>query len=707
MTAQQAKLPPIADDGILGKYSDVLLAAGVMGVLFVLMVPLPPLLLDLAITVNLAAALMVLIITLTVREPLEFNTFPSLLLFTTLYRLALNVASTRLILLNGNAGEVIESFGDFVVGGNLVIGMVVFLILVVIQFVVITKGSNRISEVAARFTLDGMPGKQMANDADLNAGLITEEDARSRRAAITAEAEFYGAMDGAGKFVRGDSIAGIIITLVNIIGGVAIGMSKDLAPADALSKYAVLTVGDGLVSQIPALVIAIAAGVLVTKSRSDIPLSREIAAQFLLSPRAMRMSGLMVLTFAFVPGLPSLPFFILGVGILLVSQVGNKLVKATEERDQEEVVPEPETAAELTPEALSELLKVDRMGIEIGYRLIPLVDENRSGNLLDHIAMVRKQFAQQYGLVVPPIRMRDNLTLEPNRYRILIGGQEIAGGELYPDHVLAMDPGGGLDPIPGVATEDPTFGLPATWVHNDRKGEAEVLGYTVVDPESVLVTHLTEVVKEHADELLSREDVQNALERVRETNPTVVNELVPDILSIGVIQKVLSNLLRERIPIRDLVAILETLSDSGGDHKDPDDLTELVRTRLSRSIAEMCVAPSGKIQALTLAPALEQQAMETLVNQTDGNPHLGAALLHRLQEAVVEAWRRAQTSGFEPVLLVRGPLRRHLSELLRSLKPPIPVLSFGEVLKADGIESVGLVQLDAQGTGTPDHAAVA
>ncbi len=707
MTAQQAKLPPIADDGILGKYSDVLLAAGVMGVLFVLMVPLPPLLLDLAITVNLAAALMVLIITLTVREPLEFNTFPSLLLFTTLYRLALNVASTRLILLNGNAGEVIESFGDFVVGGNLVIGMVVFLILVVIQFVVITKGSNRISEVAARFTLDGMPGKQMAIDADLNAGLITEEDARSRRAAITAEAEFYGAMDGAGKFVRGDSIAGIIITLVNIIGGVAIGMSKDLAPADALSKYAVLTVGDGLVSQIPALVIAIAAGVLVTKSRSDIPLSREIAAQFLLSPRAMRMSGLMVLTFAFVPGLPSLPFFILGVGILLVSQVGNKLVKATEERDQEEVVPEPETAAELTPEALSELLKVDRMGIEIGYRLIPLVDENRSGNLLDHIAMVRKQFAQQYGLVVPPIRMRDNLTLEPNRYRILIGGQEIAGGELYPDHVLAMDPGGGLDPIPGVATEDPTFGLPATWVHNDRKGEAEVLGYTVVDPESVLVTHLTEVVKEHADELLSREDVQNALERVRETNPTVVNELVPDILSIGVIQKVLSNLLRERIPIRDLVAILETLSDSGGDHKDPDDLTELVRTRLSRSIAEMCVAPSGKIQALTLAPALEQQAMETLVNQTDGNPHLGAALLHRLQEAVVEAWRRAQTSGFEPVLLVRGPLRRHLSELLRSLKPPIPVLSFGEVLKADGIESVGLVQLDAQGTGTPDHAAVA
>ena len=707
MTAQQAKLPPIADDGILGKYSDVLLAAGVMGVLFVLMVPLPPLLLDLAITVNLAAALMVLIITLTVREPLEFNTFPSLLLFTTLYRLALNVASTRLILLNGNAGEVIESFGDFVVGGNLVIGMVVFLILVVIQFVVITKGSNRISEVAARFTLDGMPGKQMAIDADLNAGLITEEDARSRRAAITAEAEFYGAMDGAGKFVRGDSIAGIIITLVNIIGGVAIGMSKDLAPADALSKYAVLTVGDGLVSQIPALVIAIAAGVLVTKSRSDIPLSREIAAQFLLSPRAMRMSGLMVLTFAFVPGLPSLPFSILGVGILLVSQVGNKLVKATEERDQEEVVPEPETAAELTPEALSELLKVDRMGIEIGYRLIPLVDENRSGNLLDHIAMVRKQFAQQYGLVVPPIRMRDNLTLEPNRYRILIGGQEIAGGELYPDHVLAMDPGGGLDPIPGVATEDPTFGLPATWVHNDRKGEAEVLGYTVVDPESVLVTHLTEVVKEHADELLSREDVQNALERVRETNPTVVNELVPDILSIGVIQKVLSNLLRERIPIRDLVAILETLCESGGDHKDPDDLTELVRTRLSRSIAEMCVAPSGKIQALTLAPALEQQAMETLVNQTDGNPHLGAALLHRLQEAVVEAWRRAQTSGFEPVLLVRGPLRRHLSELLRSLKPPIPVLSFGEVLKADGIESVGLVQLDAQGTGTPDHAAVA
>ncbi|NRA94601.1 MAG: flagellar biosynthesis protein FlhA [Planctomycetes bacterium] len=706
MSDQRIKLPKLPETGFIGRNSDLFLAAGMLGVLFVLLVPLPSFILDFAITINLSCALMILIITLTVREPLEFSTFPSLLLFTTLYRLALNVASTRLILLNGDAGDVIRAFGDFVVGGELLVGLVIFLILVVIQFIVITKGSNRISEVAARFTLDGMPGKQMAIDADLNAGMITEEQARERRDAITSEAEFYGAMDGAGKFVRGDSIAGLIITLVNIIGGVAVGMTKDLAVTDALQKYAVLTVGDGLVSQIPALIIAIASGVLVTKSRSNVPLAREVAGQFLLSPKAMRIAGFMVLSFAIMPGLPAMPFAILGILIIGLSRIGGRLVSALTAPRPEEDLADPETAAELTPEALTELLRIDRMGIEIGYRLIPLVDESRSGNLLDHIAMVRKQFAQQYGLVVPPIRMRDNLTLQPNRYRILLGGQEVATGELYPEHVLAMDPSGGLDEIPGVKTEDPTFGLPATWVSDKHKSEAEMLGYTVVDPESVMVTHLTEIVKEHADELLSREDVQKALDRVKETNPTVVNELVPDVLGIGVVQRVLKNLLRDRIPIRNMVAILETLSDAGAEQKDPDQLTELVRARLSRTIAEICSAPSGKIEALTLAPTLEQEALQTLVAPTDGNPQNGAALLHRMQEAICSSWQRAQSNGHEPVLLVRAPLRRHLSELLRALKPPIPVLAYGEVLKAQGVDAVGLVELETPQPETTEHATV-
>ncbi|MAG56840.1 MAG: flagellar biosynthesis protein FlhA [Planctomycetes bacterium] len=689
-------MPKLGDDGFLGRHSDLLLAAGMMGVLVILIVPLPTFLLDLALTVNLSAALMILIITLTVHEPLEFSTFPSLLLFTTLYRLALNVASTRLILLNGGAGELIQSFGDFVVGGQLLVGLVIFLILVIIQFVVITKGSNRISEVAARFTLDGMPGKQMAIDADLNAGMIDEVQARERREHITAEAEFYGAMDGAGKFVRGDSIAGLIITMINIVGGVALGIANDLAVTDALKKYAILTVGDGLVSQIPALVIAIAAGVLVTKSRSETPLSREIAGQFFLAPAAMRIAGAMVLGFGLVPGLPTVPFSILGIAILAISQFGRRAVQLLKASNEELIEqPEPENAKELTPEALTELLKVDRMGVEIGYRLIPLVDETHSGNLLDHIAMVRKQFAQQYGLVVPPIRMRDNLGIEPNEYRILIAGQELARGELYPEHGLAMNPGNADGELSGVKTQDPTFGLPATWIPMAQRGEAEVLGYTVVDPESVLVTHLTEVVKEHAHEILSREDVQQALDRIKELHPTIITELVPDIVGVGTVQKVLANLLKERIPIRNLVLILETLADHGRELKDPDQLTELVRARLSRAISEIHAAASGKIEALTLSPQLEQEALQTLVGGADQNPQSGAALLHRIQEATVLAWQRAQAEGKAPVLLVRAPLRRHLADLLRALKPPIGVLAYGEVLQAKGVDAVGLVSFES------------
>jgi flagellar biosynthesis protein FlhA len=584
------------------------------------------------------------------------------------------------------------------VGGDLLVGLVIFLILVIIQFVVITKGSNRISEVAARFTLDGMPGKQMAIDADLNAGMITEEQARSRRETITAEAEFYGAMDGAGKFVRGDSVAGLIITVVNIVGGVMVGMSNDLPVMDALRKYAVLTVGDGLVTQIPALIIAVAAGVLVTKTRSETPLAQEIAGQFLLSPSAMRLSGLMVVAFGLVPGLPTLPFVAMG-GLALVASVWGTRLAARNVKDEEAAATQDVTdehSRDLTQEGLKELLKVDRMGIEIGYRLIPMVEAPGSGNLLDHIAMVRKQFAQQYGLVVPPIRMRDNLALEPNAYRILLGGQEIGRGDLYPDSALAMNPGGADEEIAGIPTKDPTFGLDAIWIPAGKKSEAEILGYTVVDPPSVLVTHLTEIVKTHAHELLSRDDVQAALDRMKETQPTVVAELTSDILPVGIIQKVLSNLLRERIPIRNLSSILEALADHARETKDAHQLTELVRARLGRTIVKTHGNSEGRILALTLDPAVEQEALQLLVVAPEQSTHQGAQLLRRIQDAALGAWSSAQVRGQDAVILVRAPLRRHLAELFRNLKPPIPVLAYGEVLEARGVDSVGVIRLEPQ-----------
>lgn len=677
----------------IGGLSEMLLAGGVLGILFVLIVPLPATILDLSITMNIGIALMVLLITLTIRKPLEFSTFPSLLLFTTLYRLALNVASTRMILSEGKGGTVIASFGNFVVGGDLVVGLVIFLILLIIQFVVITKGSNRISEVAARFTLDAMPGKQMAIDADLNAGIISEQDARNRREEIAAEAEFYGSMDGAGKFVRGDAIAGLIITVVNIIGGIAIGMSQGLDIGQALEKYALLTVGDGLVSQIPALVIAISAGVLVTKARSEEKLSNELAQQFLVDPQPLRIAALMVLAMGLVPGLPTFPFLVFAGLIWVASMVAVRMAKKQEEPVSLEIeAHEASRASEVTQEVLNEILKVDRVGIEIGYRLIPLVDDKKRGNLLDHIAMVRKQFAQTLGFVVPPIRMRDNLSITPNGYRLLVSGQQIGEGELYPDHVLAMNPGGVADPMPGIETTDPTFGMPALWVPKDRQAEAESAGYTVVDPESVLVTHLTELIKENATEILNREDVQATLDRVKATDPTVVGELVPDILGPGVIQQVLGGLLRERVPIRDMTSILETLADQGRNVKDPEALIEFVRQRLARTICDSHATPEGRIEALTLAPALETQLVESM----QANPENVAATapLHAVQEAVLKSWTEAQMAGRQPVLLVRAPLRRHLAEIFRTLKPAVPVLSYNEVLGARGVDSVGMVEVD-------------
>ncbi|MCA9319481.1 MAG: FHIPEP family type III secretion protein, partial [Planctomycetes bacterium] len=546
-----------------GLRNEAILGFGVISMIFVLIIPLPPMMLDVLIAVNIAFATLVLLITLGAREALELSTYPTLLLLTTLFRLSLNVASTRLILLKGQAGEVIQAFGDFVVGGDLVVGVVIFIILLIIQFVVITKGSGRISEVAARFTLDAMPGKQMAIDADLNAGMITEEDARDRREKIAFEAEFYGAMDGAGKFVRGDAVAGLIINIINVVGGVIIGVSQNLEVSAALQKYSILTIGDGLVSQTPALIIAVSSGILVTKSSSKEQFATDFSLQLLRNSRALGIGAAAIGMMAFIPGFPSLPFLGIAVAIFFARKHTIRVTAEAEAAEKKSLLaPEPEEdGPELTPEALGRLLLVDRMGIEIGYRLIQMVDADKKGGLLDHIGMIRRQFAREQGMVVPAIRLRDNLSLEPNEYRVLIAGQTVARGRLYPGHLMAMNPGMVSDEIQGIQGEDPTFGLPAVWIKESQRSEAEMFGYTVVDPVSVLVTHLTETIRVHAADLLTREDVQTLLDRLKESAPTVVKELVPDVLNMGEVQLVLQDLLRERIPIKNLPAILETLAD--------------------------------------------------------------------------------------------------------------------------------------------------
>ena len=684
---------PALDRG--GLRNEALLGFGVIAMIFVLIIPLPPLALDMLLAVNIAFATLILLITLGAREALELSTYPTLLLLTTLFRLALNVASTRLILLDGKAGKVIQAFGDFVVGGDLVVGIVIFVILIVIQFVVITKGSGRISEVAARFTLDAMPGKQMAIDADLNAGLIDEGQARSRREKIAFEAEFYGAMDGAGKFVRGDAVAGLIINVINIVGGVVIGVADGLDVTSALRKYAILTIGDGLVSQTPALIIAVAAGMLVTKSSSKERFSSEFGLQIFGNTRALGIAAAAVAMMSFIPGFPKFPFLGLSAAILLGRRAAIAAAeeKARQAKEKEKAPEVPDDGGpELSQELLGRLLSVDRLGIEVGYRLIAMVDSEKKGGLLDHIGMLRRQFAKEQGIVVPPIRLRDNLTIDANEYRIKIAGQTLARGTLYPGHVMAMNPGTAVEEVQGIKGRDPTFGLPAVWVKESRRNEAEMLGYTVVDAVSVLVTHLTETIKEHAAELLTREDVQGLLKQTEQAAPTVVKELVPDVLNLGEIQAVLQNLLRERLPIRNLVAILETLADHGRKLKDPDALTELVRQRLGRLLCELHSDAKGSVAAIVLDPQLEA-ALER-----DAAGSLPPGAMQRFQEETATLYAEAVKKGKDPVILARASVRRVVSGLLQGLKPRIPVLSYNEVAMAREVEPLGQVRFSpAQG----------
>lgn len=681
--------------------AEVGLAVGVVAILVVMILPLPPFLLDILLSFNITFALIILLTGMYTLKPLDFSVFPSVLLVTTLYRLSLNVASTRLILLHGDegtgaAGQVIKAFGMFVVGGNYFVGLVVFVILVIINFIVITKGAERIAEVSARFTLDAMPGKQMAIDADLNAGLIDEEQAKTRRSEISREADFYGAMDGASKFVRGDAIAGIIITITNILGGLLIGMlQKDMSFFDAAGTYTVLTIGDGLVSQIPALIISTSAGVMVSRAASDNTMGTEFAKQFGKQPRSIAVAGGIIFCFGLVPGLPHVSFMLIGLGMgglsyaLYRAQRSAKIQEAAEEEAAQELPPP-------GPEQVQALLPLDALELEVGYGLIPLVDEEQNGDLLERIRSIRQQLALEMGIVVPPLHVRDNLQLKPGGYAILIKGNEVSGGELMVDYLLAMDPGDAKKPLEGIPTTEPAFNLPALWIPESKKEEAQFSGYSVVDLSTVVATHLTEVIKSHAGELLGRQEVQELLDNLAKTSPKAVEEL-NSLLTLGQIQKVLQNLLSERVSVRDLLTIAETLADYGAMTKDAEVLTEYCRQKLARGIVKSILgAGDRELHVLTLDPAVED-ILTAGIHQTEHGAYLSVdpdkvqSILGGLNQELEKFTQLSQP----PVVLCSPVVRRHFRKLVERFVPTLAVLSHNELVLELNVHSLGVVSLVA------------
>lgn len=680
----------------LFKHSEFVLAVGVLVILIVLIVPLPTFLLDIFITVNISLSFLVLLVTLHVKRALEISSYPSLLLFLTLFRLALNVASTRLILMHAEAGQVIASFGNFVVGGNVVIGMVIFIILTVIQFIVITKGATRVSEVAARFTLDAMPGKQMSIDADLNSGVITEEEAKARRNEITQEAEFYGSMDGASKFVSGDAIAGIVITIINIVGGIIIGgMMQGMKISDALSAYTLLTVGDGLVTQIPSLINATSAALLITKSSSKSTLGQDLSFQLLTVPRALGLAAVILVIFGLIPGLPKIPFFLMSAIFVSLFLITRKNSSRGEIKQDIKNNTETESAKQLTGsvDEFESLLQVDRLGVEVGYKLVPLVDPKKTGGVLSRINSLRKQLARDLGIIIPPIRLKDNLQLSSNGYSIKIKGQVVDKGELMPDSYLALGEEGSAA-IEGIKTTDPAYGLPGFWITESKKDSAEAAGYTVIDPTSVLVTHLTEIIKTYAHEIITREDIQKLIETTKKESPTLVNELTTNILPLGVLQEVAKNLLRERISIKDFVTILETLIDHAPTTKDPEVLTEFVRQRLCRTLCGQYQSESSKISTISFEPGLEQRIINSIHDM--GNKSVLAlepTYAQKVIDAITETVRIACKTSNNTVLLTSSALRNHIRKLIETALPFLPVLSYKEIAPGVQIESLGIVSL--------------
>lgn len=680
------------------KNTDLFVAVGLLAILAVMIIPLPAFLLDLALSFSLAISLLILIVSLYITKSLEFTSFPSLLLMTTLFRLALNVATTRLILTHGHegpaaAGEVIKAFGNFVVGNNYFIGIVMFVILVVINFIVITKGSGRVAEVAARFTLDAMPGKQMSIDADLNAGIINEQEARKRRKDIEQEADFYGAMDGASKFVRGDAIAGIIITVINIIGGLIIGvLQKNLDIATAAKNYTMLTVGDGLLAQIPALIISTAAGTIVTRSSgNETNMGEEVSSQLFANPRAVSITGVVIGLLALVPGLPTFPFLIMGGTLVGISWF---IGKYREEKKNDEAKKAEAISHAPKKENMESLLPLDLIELEVGYGLVNIVDSDKSGDLLERIRSLRKQFAIDLGIIVPQIHIRDNLQLSPGEYRVMIKGNKVGGGVLRPEYLMAMDPGNVAENIDGIPTKEPAFGLDALWISPTRKEDAEMAGYTVVDLPTVMATHLTEIIRMHSHELLGRQEAVTLIENFKKTNPKVVEELIPDLLNVGAVVRVLQNLLKEQVSIRDLLSIFETLADESVKTKDTEVLTEGVRKALRRSITTKYTTEHGDIPVMTLNPHIEEMIANSLLQTEQGvqlvmDPNSAHHLINEIAQTVE---MHPEIAG-QPILLTSPTSRRHIYKLTSRFIPQLVVLSHNELTSDANVKSIATVEI--------------
>lgn len=675
--------------------AEVGLAVAVVFIIALLVLPLPPALLDLFLALSIALSLVILLVALYTVNPLDFSSFPALLLLLTLFRLSLNVASTRLILSEGSAGSVIEAFGQFVVGGNYAVGVILFLILVGINFIVITKGAGRVAEVAARFTLDAMPGKQMAIDADLNAGLIDDSEARRRRDEIARQADFYGAMDGSSKFVKGDAIAGLLITAINVLGGIFIGVVQRGMPIGrAASTYTILTVGDGLVSQIPALIVSTAAGIMVTHASGGARMGSALATQLGSQSKPMWIAAGVLATFGLVPGLPFLPFMMLGAGTGALAHLAGRGEKLRTELDAAAHAAHIEEPDEASP--MRDLLQIDPIELEVGYALIPLVDEAQGGDLLERISKLRKQAALELGILVPPIRIRDDIRLPANEYVIKLRGAEIARAEVMPRFLLALDTGTVIRPVEGIETSDPSFGMPARWISPPRRTEAESFGYVVVEPPTVVATHLMEMLKAHAGELLGRQDVQEMIDTLKRSHPALVEDVVPGKISLGVLHRVLQRLLRERLPIRDLVSILEALGDAADQTKDPEALTERVRLALSHLIARQYLDASGVVRAITIGPQLEAGLM-TLFNPRGGQPSskiMSPDVLARLLRALDDLSTSHSSEGRAIPLVTPPGLRLGVRRLIEPVLPEVPVVSLAELPAQIALESIAVWEMD-------------
>jgi len=678
------------------KQGDFMLAGGVVLILFVMLVPLPTVLLDMLLAFSISFSLVILITSMFMTSPLEFSIFPSVLLVTTLLRLALNVASTRLILLHGDegtsaAGHVIEAFGQFVVGGNYAIGIVIFMILFTLNKTVIVAGTTRIAEVAARFTLDAMPGKQMAIEADLNAGLIDEEQATKQRENLRREADFYGAMDGAGKFVSGDVNAGLFITFINVIGGIFIGvLQKNMSWMEAAQTFTLLTIGDGLVATIPSLITSTSAGIIVSRAAAEARMGEEFIGQLTNHPKALKLVSGVLLLFALVPGMPTLAFLVISGALYGVSVISERIKAETPVQDSKKKKgPAPDS-----PEEVQALLPLDLMELEVGYGLIPLVDEEQNGNLLARIRSIRRQFALDMGIIVPSLHLRDNLQLKPGEYAVQIKGNRVASAEIMIDHYLAMDPGDARHSIKGIETLEPAFNLPALWIPEIKKDEAIMAGYTVVDPSTVIATHLTEVFKQNLHEFLGRQEVQALLDNLSQRAPKAVEELIPGILPLGTVQKVLQNLVREHVSIRDLLSITECLSDYGHSIKDPDQLTEFVRQRLARTIIKPYLGSSNLLPIISLTPSIENAFQES-IKRTDQGSYLAMepGLAHKIIQSINKAAEKGIVAEGQPVLLTSPLIRQHLAQLLARFLPTMPVISQAEIPGDIRLESVAMVEI--------------